>query len=543
MAPRPARRPRFELGDRVTVELTEIATAEAKAGPEGIAKVLHQGVAPDKLILLKNVRPVDLDDEFLDSIREHGLLQPIVAAPYEDGRYAVLFGNRRAAGVQKVGCTADVIVRNDLTEDSARIVAQLVENLHREDMRPSEVAAACAQLAIDLGLSEDQIAKKIGKKKKDVRASLALHGMPTAAKEAADAGQLDLETAAALSAFEADPKAYNRLMKASQDGRLPFALKEEERKRERAIEKAERTATLMKAGVAIIPKPSAIGYGSREVRLTSLRNEQSEPMTAERHATCPGHAAYFDSGSYEAVRETYVCRDPKRYGHTVSGYYSYQSPEEVAAQEAAMEQARREQQEREEAMAIARELREEFIRGLCRSKKTPRGVVRFALEVLFEHGFDQKGAALSFLGAAEAEEGVAAFSARLGRYAETRQPLAALALAAAEAEENITRLSRPYRSGDTELALKWLNFLSGHGYELSDPEQEFAARLQEVAAEEENEPEDWDEDDEEDQGVEEEPESAEDQGVEEEPGSVEGQGVEEDGLEGRYPEINEPIAA
>ena len=544
--------------------MVDIEGIEAQEWPEleATSKFLLEDVDPATLIATKNVRPVDVDAELLESVREHGLFQPIIATPYEDG-YAVILGNQRRAAAVEVGRTVDVIVRTDLSADAARIVAQLVENMHRKDMRPTEVAAACAQLSIDLGLSEEEIAKKLSKSRKDVRASLALHEMPKAARDAADAGQLDIETATALGSFEADPKAYKRLLKATEDGNLPFALKMETRKREHAEQKITVTARLQADGVTIIPKPSAIGYGSRELSVYSLSNAEGERLTVEDHASCAGHAVYLENSSYSGVSEHYVCRDPKRYGHVIKGYYNYKSPEEAAAKAAAAEEARRLQAERAEAMAIALDLRTEFVQGLCRSKKVPKGVMRFALEVLFAHGYksEQASAVLTYLGVTEEGDDVEqTFGVKVGRFAEARQPLVALALAAAVAESHVQSLNQPWNSGDKGLTLRWFEFLTSNGYELCDPEREFVDGLQKPDPEDDEEwgddedqdqNEDQDDEQEQDQGNEEEQEQeeAEEEPVSAEPSAAEYQADEteapsdEVSLEELYPEIDAPIAA
>lgn len=542
----------------MTVEMVDIADIEAQEWPEpeATSKFLLEDVDPATLIATKNVRPVDVDAELLESVREHGLFQPIIATPYEGG-YAVILGNQRRAAAVEAGRTVDVIVRTDLSADAARIVAQLVENMHRKDMRPTEVAAACAQLAIDLGLSEEEIAKKLSKSRKDVRASLALHEMPKAARDAADAGQLDLETATALASFEADPKAYKRLLKATEDGNLPFALKMETRKREHAGQKITATAKLQAEGVTIIPKPGAIGYGSRELSVFSLSNAEGELLTVADHAGCAGHAVYLENSSYSGVSEHYVCRDPKRYGHVIRGYYNYKSPEEAAAKAAAEEEARRAQAERAEAMAIALELRSEFVQGLCRSKKVPKGGMRFALDVLFAHGYkpDLASAVLAYMGVTEAGDDLEqTFGVKVGRIAEARQPLVALALAAAVAESHVQSLSKPWRAGDKGLALRWFEFLTSHGYELCDPEREFVDGLRkpDPEDEEDQDDEDWrDDEEEQDQDDEqEEPEgtpvgvepSADEEDQEDQEDETEPQsgGVSLDELSS---EIDEPIAA
>jgi ParB/RepB/Spo0J family partition protein len=137
-----------------------------------VAKVLIEDVDPAELVFTRNVRKSEVTPDFVGSIKTNGVLQPIIAMPYGDG-LAIIIGNRRVKGAIEAGRNVDVIVRHDLTVDEARIVAQLVENCHREDMCASEIADAYAQLHL-LGLDAEAIAAQVVADPKKVRASIAL---------------------------------------------------------------------------------------------------------------------------------------------------------------------------------------------------------------------------------------------------------------------------------------------------------------------------------------------------------------------------------
>jgi len=525
-----------------------------------VSKRLILDMDPNELIRTSNVRPADLDAELVESIRENGLVQPVVATPYEDG-LAVILGNRRTVAAIEAERTVDVIVRYDLGADALRIVAQLIENIHRRNMTESQIAAAYAQLAMDLGMSESEIAKKVGKKREAVRASLKLHQMPQTTKDAVDSGQMDLETALALGSFESDPKAYKRLSEAAAQGKskLDYRLKEEEKKRERDIQLAEMKAKLLKDGVQVVPKPVGLSYSSgKEVHLHQIEGPDGEKFTPETHAECPGHAACIENYAYSDPKPLFICRDPKRYGHTVTSYYTYKTPEEEAADAARNEEAKRQQEERRQALAIARELRMEGVQKLCQSKKLPKGLLLASLEVLFVLGFERtdrtRSKALDFLGVAKPGEDQAEdFKIKVGRMAEARQPLVAVAMAAAVMEEKIDLVGQAWGSAHRPNVIWWFEVLESAGYTLCDPEaelldtlreQEERAKAEEAEANAEEE-EEWDDEGDDDQdaeaSAEPEPTGGEDEeAADETEGDESGEVVS---LEELYPEIDEPIAA
>lgn len=553
------------------------------------AKQLIEDFDPNELIFTRNVRPVELDAEFVGSIKENGLYQPIIAAPHENG-YAVILGNRRGKGSIEAERNVDLIVRNDLSAEEARIIGQLVENLHRMDMRESEVADAFAQLSIELGLDADQIATRVAQDPKKVRASIALAAMPKAARSAVDEGTMTLEAAEAIAEFEGDPKAYKRLLETvEKGGKLSWALKNERRKAEKAVFRQEATQALKAAGVVMIGEPRDLSWnGSKEVRLSRLADADGGELNPENHKSCPGNVAYFNENEPGDLKATFLCRDPHKYGHQVPSGYRFLSAAQEAAKEA-LEQATR---ERREALGMAAEVRCEFIQELCRSKKVPKGMTRKVLAMLYTRGADETcPEALEFLGAPGDDDRAARFDRFVGRMAEARLPLALLATVAVRGERDLRQAFVGW--GNKRAAVEWLEFLMAYGYDLTEPEADALAELRakiadaearaaaEAAAEdEEDEEEDYEDEDEtdedevEDEGTgselvddehmettegENDPDAdeADEDPIDElirqleavvvdesdELNETEEPGDSVDDWESRYPEINEPIAA
>ncbi|MFJ2864951.1 ParB/RepB/Spo0J family partition protein [Kitasatospora sp. NPDC087314] len=553
-------------------ELTEL-TAVAEVGPADLvetpAKVLLEGINPSELIFTRNVRKAELTPDFVDSIAEHGLFQPIIATPYEAG-IAIILGNRRAKGSIEAGRTVDVIVRNDLSAEEARIIAQLIENMHREDMRESEIADAYAQLSIELGLDADQIAARVAQDPKKVRASIALAAMPKTARQAVDQGELTLEDAEKLAEFESDPKAYKRLLDTiERGGKLEWALRNERRKTVKAVLRKETALALETAGVRMVGEPSGFSWnGSKEVGLDRLADADGVVLTPESHKSCPGNAAFFNESVTDDLKATFLCRDPHQYGHHVTGHYSFHSPDEKAAKEAAQQADR----ERREALAISEEVRHEFIQELCRSKKVPKGLTKRVLGMLYTLGSDETSPeALEFLKAPGDDDRSARYGRFVGRMAEARLPLVLLASVAVRAEREVRSAIGGW--GKKWAAVAWFELLADYGYELNESEVELvdglrvqiaeaearaAAEAEELDEEDEEldeEDEELDEEDEEldeeDEELDEEQEDALDRYLaivkddESDDPDDEGAGEqsEETDWEARYPEINEPIAA
>ena len=113
-----------------------------------------------------------------DSIREVGVLQPVLVRPAGDG-YELIAGERRWRAARRVGLqTIPALVRE--TDDSTALEQALVENLHREELNPLEEAAAYQQLIEDFGLTHEQVAARVGRSRAAVSNTLRLLQLPPA---------------------------------------------------------------------------------------------------------------------------------------------------------------------------------------------------------------------------------------------------------------------------------------------------------------------------------------------------------------------------
>ncbi|PBA38795.1 nuclease [Mycobacterium avium] len=180
---------------------------------------------PHTLIVDTNVRNVaDLKAEFIASIKEHGVLTPIVAIRADDGQVLVRMGQRRTLAAREAGLTSvPVYVRplaegDDIAHLIDRVSQQIVENDHRAGITESERAQGIQQL-LDAGVSVTKVAKKLSVKKDTVKAAETV-GKSAAAKAALDTGQLSLTEAAALTEFEDLPGALDRLTSAAGTSRF-----------------------------------------------------------------------------------------------------------------------------------------------------------------------------------------------------------------------------------------------------------------------------------------------------------------------------------
>jgi ParB family transcriptional regulator, chromosome partitioning protein len=151
----------------------------------------------------------DALEELADSIREVGLLQPVVVRATGGGRYELIMGERRWRASQRAGLTEiGAIVRD--TPDTDLLRDALIENLHRQQLDPLEEAAAYQQLLDDFGATHEQLAQKIGRSRPHISNTLRLLNLPPAVQKRVAAGVLSAGHARALLSLN-DAGAQERL--------------------------------------------------------------------------------------------------------------------------------------------------------------------------------------------------------------------------------------------------------------------------------------------------------------------------------------------
>jgi ParB family chromosome partitioning protein len=131
-----------------------------------------------------------------DSIREVGVLQPVLLRPAGDG-YELVAGERRWRAARRAGLqTIPALIRD--TDDAATVQQALVENLHRDDLNPLEEAAAYQQLIEDFGLTHEQVGERVGRSRTYVSNLLRLIQLPPSVQRAVKEGRLTMGHARAL---------------------------------------------------------------------------------------------------------------------------------------------------------------------------------------------------------------------------------------------------------------------------------------------------------------------------------------------------------
>jgi ParB family chromosome partitioning protein len=147
--------------------------------------------------------------ELAHSIREFGLLQPIVVRPLGDGRYELIMGERRWRAAQQAELDRiPAIVRS--TADDAMLRDALLENIHRVQLNPLEEAAAYQQLLDDFGVTHEQLATRIGRSRPVITNTIRLLKLPITVQRRVAVGVLSAGHARALLSLE-EPNAQEDL--------------------------------------------------------------------------------------------------------------------------------------------------------------------------------------------------------------------------------------------------------------------------------------------------------------------------------------------
>lgn len=218
-------------GDPATAPAAELAPeaagtddTEGDAGTEGTAStedadlvavpgarlvyIDPNEIVPNPRQPRSNFDPDDLA-ELVHSIREFGVLQPVVVRTNEDGAYELIMGERRTRASREAGLTSiPAILRDTADEDLLRDA--LLENLHRSQLNPLEEASAYQQLLEDFGITQEQLATRIGRSRPQISNTIRLLKLPVPVQQRVAAGVLSAGHARAILSLD-DAPAMQRL--------------------------------------------------------------------------------------------------------------------------------------------------------------------------------------------------------------------------------------------------------------------------------------------------------------------------------------------
>jgi len=180
--------------------LGALIPADAAAAVKGDQPRLEE-IPVGSIVPNPNQPRVHFDEESLaelaNSIREIGVLQPVLVRPMGDDQYELIAGERRWRAARRAGLgVIPAVIRS--TDDMGSVERALVENLHRQDLTPLEEAAAYQQLIEDFSLTHDQVANRVGKSRSAVSNTLRLMSLPAGIQALLADGRLSAGHARAL---------------------------------------------------------------------------------------------------------------------------------------------------------------------------------------------------------------------------------------------------------------------------------------------------------------------------------------------------------
>jgi ParB family chromosome partitioning protein len=174
-----------QINQGVTEQLKEIAVDKIKIAPRQPRQIFD----PEKLA------------ELAESIKELGVIQPVVVRPDQDGGYELIAGERRWRACKMLGHKTIPVVIKDYHDLEATAVA-LIENIQRENLNPLEEALAYQQLMEEFNLTQEEVSERVGKSRPFVANMIRLLGLADEVKEMLTRGQLSAGHARALLAVE-----------------------------------------------------------------------------------------------------------------------------------------------------------------------------------------------------------------------------------------------------------------------------------------------------------------------------------------------------
>ena len=272
-------------------------------------------IDPNTIVIEENVRPsASLTKEFVVSIRENGVLTPVLARRDEQGNILVRAGQRRTLAAREAGLAtipAYVVEADEATAE--RIIQQMVENDQREALTDGDRAAAFQQLAFE-GLSIAAIAKRTGTKQNVVKSGLVVAENAVAAT-AIQTHQLTLDQAATLIEFEDDEETRADLIDVATTDPAQFVHAAQRARDDRARTKikAETEAELSAHGFEILDRDRGY-YETDYVRISELATKDGERLSVERILESEGRAAFVRVYITGEANITYFLRDFKAAG-------------------------------------------------------------------------------------------------------------------------------------------------------------------------------------------------------------------------------------
>ena len=197
-------------------------------------------IEPNRAQPRKSFEPESLS-ELSESIKEHGILQPLLVRPMADGSYRLVAGERRYRAARMAGLTEVPVTIREMTDEEESLFA-LIENLHREDLNAVEEAEGIKKLIDSFGLTQEQAAQRIGKSRTAVTNSLRLLSLPEEISALLKENKISMGHARALLGFDDEKEAVSIANAVAKDGlsvREVERLAKSSKRKKSAVQKRE----------------------------------------------------------------------------------------------------------------------------------------------------------------------------------------------------------------------------------------------------------------------------------------------------------------
>jgi ParB/RepB/Spo0J family partition protein len=352
---------------RKTAEVDEISS-EDSIDNYAPSAMTHEFIADFDLSRINpnpyNVREDAIaDDELVESVRESGLIEPIIVAPalVDEGRKAgakgdhdLVAGHRRLNALDRIGATtAPVIIRYDLDTRAKQVEAMIIENDRRQGLTPMEQAKGYKQLTL-FGATQSAVAKRVGVAPKTVSERLKLLNLNTAVQQRVNEGQVTIDDAIAVAALP--PAEQTKVAKTAGTYSFKYDLEAAQRRVKKQAEIDAKIVDLKAAGI-----PERTFPAGKTVWNITDADDGMVRLGATFSHSLDDHAGCLAWVKVTGPDLEYVCTN-------VSAHDEQLEASQLAAREEA-ERATAERRAQEEAEDIARRLRMDAVLDAIRGAK------------------------------------------------------------------------------------------------------------------------------------------------------------------------------
>ncbi len=185
-------------------------------------------------------------ESLVSSIREHGIIEPLVARLLPDRSYELIAGERRLRAATSLGLTSVPVIIRETKDDREKLLLALVENLSRADLNAIEEAMAYRNLNEEFGFTQEEIATKVGKSRPTVANLMRLLSLPDHVQQSVIDGRLSPAQAKVLAGIE-DKTALEKMFTAMLGGGVTVRVAEEAARERKAIDKLPHAQTMADA--------------------------------------------------------------------------------------------------------------------------------------------------------------------------------------------------------------------------------------------------------------------------------------------------------